>query len=235
MLNWPKPGQAYFVVNWSDHTDVFPCQHNPTQITLEKGVQLAEINIPGITAPLQQFVRGQAETLTLELLYDTSDQGMGVAAVSVATLTDAVYAFARIEPGGHAPPTVSFFWGKDFPGHKLPPPLEKQRRASFTGVVSSIRQVFTLWSSGGVPLRAKLTLTLKEYAPLDQQLTELNLNSPDKTHSHVIARGQTLGAIAYRYYLDSTPWRNIADANGIDDPRRLLPGRQIVVPSIPNA
>ena len=115
----------------------------------------------------------------------------------------------------------------------MPPPLEKQRRPSFTGVVSSIRQVFTLWSSSGVPLRAKLTLTIKEYAPLDQQLIDLNLHSPDKTHSHVIARGQTLGAIAYLYYQDSTSWRNIADANAIDDPRRLLPGRQIIVPSIP--
>jgi hypothetical protein len=229
----PKPGQAFFMVWWSNDVDIVPCQFNPTQITLEKGVQFAEINIPGLTAPLQQFVRGQAETLNLELLFDTSDQGMGENAVSVATLTDAFYAMARVEPDGHAPPVVYFCWGDDFPGHQLPAKLKGQRRNCFSGVVTSIKQNFTLWSSSGVPVRAKLNLTIKEYAPLDQQLKELNLNSPDKTHSHVIARGETLGAISHRYYSDSTAWRKVADANAIEDPRRLMPGRQLTVPVIP--
>jgi hypothetical protein len=228
-----KLGQAYFIVHWSVGTDTIPCQFNPTQIQLEKGVQLAEINIPGLTAPLQQFVRGHAETLTIELLFDTSDHGMGLNAVSVATLTDPIYALTRIEPDGHAPPVVDFYWGQDFPGNELPIKLKGQRRNCFTGVVSTIRQTFTLWSASGVPLRAKLALTIKEYAPLSQQLKQLNLNSPDKTHSHVTARGETLNAIAYRYYLDSSAWRSIANANVIEDPRRMMPGRQLVIPSIP--
>ncbi len=230
----PSPGQSYFVVHWSSGTDTIPCQYNPTQITLEKAVQLAEIGIPGLTAPLQQFVRGQAETLTIELMFDTSEKGgMGAGAVSVATLTDPFYSMARIEPDGHAPPVVEFFWGSGFPGSSLPAKQQKQARQSFTGVVSNIRQVFTLWSTLGVPLRAKLTFTIKEYAPLDDQLAKLNLNSPDKTHSHVTAAGETLSAISHRYYLDSLAWRKIADENGIDDPRRLAVGRQLTVPSIP--
>jgi hypothetical protein len=233
----PKPGQAYFEVNWSPDSGgmvTIPCQFNPTQITLEKGVQYAEINIPGLISPLQQFVRGQTETLNLELLFDTSDQGMGVNAVSVATLTDPIYALARIDPKSHTPPIVSFYWGSDFPGHLLPKQVQNQRRNCFTGIVSSVRQVFTLWSSLGVPLRAKLTLTMKEYLSLDTQLKQLNLSSPNKTHAHVIASGETLSAISYRYYSDSTAWREIAAANAIDDPRRLPPGRQLTVPSIPS-
>jgi nucleoid-associated protein YgaU len=231
-----KPGQAFFLVHWSNAPNGVArvlCQHNPTQITLEKGVQLAEINIPGLTAPLQQFVRGQAETLNVELFFDTSDHGMGNDTVSVTTLTDPIYAMTRIDPKTHAPPIVDFFWGLDSPGSQLPDVLESQRRYSFTGVVSSVRQNFTMWSTLGAPLRAKLTLTIKEYLPLDQQLDELDLSSPDKTHSHVVAVGQTLGAIAHRYYTDSTQWREIADANAIDDPRRMMPGRQLTVPSIP--
>jgi nucleoid-associated protein YgaU len=77
-----------------------------------------------------------------------------------------------------------------------------------------------------------VTLSIREYAPLDQQLAQLNLSSPDKTHSHVVATGETLGAIAYRYYSDCATWRQIADANALDDPRRLMPGRQLTVPSI---
>jgi len=228
-----SPGQAFFLVNWSDGLATVPCQYNPTQITLEKAVQYAEINIPGLITPLQQFVRGQAETLNVELFFDTSDQGMGADAVSVATLTDPIYALTRIDPDRHAPPVVSFIWGTDFPGSALPDEVQNQRRNNFTGIVSSIRQVFTLWSNYGIPLRAKLTLTIKEYLTLEDQLNQLNLSSPDKSHAHVIARGETLGAIAYQYYSDPTAWRNIADANFIYDPRRLTPGQRVIVPSIP--
>ena len=42
-----------------------------------RGDQFAEIAIPGLDAPLQQFVRGQAEKLTLDLFFDTTDNGMG--------------------------------------------------------------------------------------------------------------------------------------------------------------
>ena len=40
-------------------------QYNPTELSWDKSAQLAEITIPGLDAPLPQFVRGQAERLTL--------------------------------------------------------------------------------------------------------------------------------------------------------------------------
>jgi hypothetical protein len=230
----PSPGQASLVIEWSpDELDFVDLQFNPTEIVLEKNVHIAEIAIPGLTAPLQQFVRGDAETLKLELFFDTSDQGMGATAVSVATLTDPIYALSRIVPEQHAPPIVTFVWGSDFPGNELPEQLGNQRRNSFTGVVTNIRQTFTLWSSGGVPVRAKLSLSLREYAALQDQLKALNLASPNKTHSYVLARGDTLALIAAKFYFDSMNWRPIALANGIDDPRRLKPGMELKVPSLP--
>jgi Contractile injection system tube protein/LysM domain len=229
----PSPGQAALMVEWGPgKLDTVDLQYNPTEIVLEKNVHIAEIAIPGLTAPLQQFVRGEAETLKLELFFDTSDQGMGNTAVSVATLTDRIYALSRIVPDQHAPPIVTFVWGSDFPGNELPPELGNQRRNSFTGVVTNIRQTFTLWSSGGVPVRAKLSLSLREYAALQDQLQALNLASPNKTHSYVLARGDTLALVAANFYFDPTNWRPIARQNGIDDPRRLRPGAQLTIPSL---
>lgn len=229
----PSPGQASLMIEWSPgDLELLDLQFNPTEISLEKNVHIAEIAIPGLTAPLQQFVRGEAETLRLELFFDTSDQGMGLEAVSVVTLTDQIYALARIVPDQHAPPIVTFIWGPDFPGNELPPELGSQRRSSFTGVVTNIKQTFTLWSTGGVPLRAKISLSLREYAPLQDQLCALNLASPNKTHSYVLALGDTLSLVAGNFYFDPTEWRNIALANGIDDPRRLRPGTQLTVPSL---
>jgi len=230
----PSPGQSSLFIEWGPaDTELIELQYNPTEITLEKNVHVAEIAIPGLTAPLQQFVRGEAETLRLELFFDTSDQGMGLDAVSVVTLTDPIYALARIVPDQHAPPIVTFIWGPDFPGNELPPELGSQRRSSFTGVVTSIRQTFTLWSTGGLPLRAKLSLALREYAPLQDQLTALNLASPSKTHAYVLALGDTLSLLAGNYYFDPGQWRAIALGNGIDDPRRLVPGTQLTIPSLP--
>jgi hypothetical protein len=230
----PSPGQASLMIEWSPgDLEILDLQYNPTEIVLEKNVHIAEIAIPGLTAPLQQFVRGEAETLKLELFFDTSDQGMGLTAVSVATLTDPIYALSRIVPDQHAPPIVTFVWGEDFPGNELPPELGNQRRNSFTGVVTSVRQTFTLWSSGGLPLRAKLSVSIREYAPLQDQLQALNLASPNKTHSYVLARGDTLALLAGQFYFDPGAWRHIATGNGIDDPRRLMPGTQLTIPSLP--
>lgn len=227
------PGRAYLIAHWqAGDSDPIPVQYNPGELVLEKRVQFAEIAIPGLTAPLQQFVRGLAEVLTLELFFDTSDKGMGAQATSVTTETDKIYSLARIEPSGHAPPPVTFHWGAGFPGENLADELEGQLRESFTGVVASVRQTFTLFSAGGVPLRAKLALTLNEYKTLGEQLDELNLSSPDRTHGHVLSRSDQLWSVAQRYYNRPSEWRRIAEANAIADPRRLAPGLRLAVPSI---
>src|SRR5262249_59865479 len=90
-----------------------------TERSYDKSAQLAESAIPGLDAPLQQFVRGQAEKLTLELFFDTTDEGMGEGAVSVTTKTDRIYQLVKIEPTRHAPPICTFIWSDQFPGSSL--------------------------------------------------------------------------------------------------------------------
>jgi hypothetical protein len=212
--------------------DVFKVQYNPTEFTLDKGVQFAEIAIPGLDSPLLQFVRGQCEKLSVELFFDTTDEGAGAEAKSVTKYTDPIYALTKIEPSGHAPPIVTFSWNTAFPGADLPSAAGNQRRNDFRGVVDSCRQKFNYFSPEGVPLRATLTLSLREYKTLDQQLLQLNLSSPDRTHAHLVRDGETLARVAAAYYGRPADWRHIADKNGVDDPRRLDPGVLLTVPSI---
>jgi len=209
---------------------VFAVQFNPTEFSLDKGVQLAEIAIPGLDSPLLQFVRGQTEKLSVELFFDTTDSGTGAGAASVTKLTDPIYSLTKIEPAGHAPPIVTFAWNAAFPGVDLPETAGNQRRNSFRGVVESCRQKFTYFSPEGVPLRATLTLSIREYKTLDEQIAELNLSSPDRSHSHVAQRNDSLARLAGRYYRKPGEWRAIADANDIDDPRRLEAGRFLRFP-----
>src|SRR5438445_8877933 len=88
-------------------------QFNPAEYTLSKAAQLAEIAIPGIDSPILQFVRGQTETLALELFFDTTQSGMGESSVQdVRQLTRPVYQLVKIQSTTHAPPRIRFIWGQ---------------------------------------------------------------------------------------------------------------------------
>jgi hypothetical protein len=225
--------KASIVATYSDGSmEIMDVQFNPTEFTLDKGAQIAEIAIPGLDSPLLQFVRGQNEKLSVDLFFDTTEHGTGSGATSVTTLTDPVYSLVKIEPDGHAPPVCTFIWNTSFPGADLPAAAGTQRRTSFQCVVESVKQKLTFFSPEGVPLRATLTLTLREYKTLGDQLVQLNLSSPNRTHSYVTCLGDTLAGVAGRYYRRPGEWRAIADANEIDDPRRLAAGRFLRVPPI---
>ncbi|RPI57893.1 MAG: peptidoglycan-binding protein [Acidobacteria bacterium] len=225
--------KAALLATYSDGSiEIFDVQFNPTEFSLDKGAQIAEIAIPGLDSPLLQFVRGQTEKLTVDLFFDTTEDGTGAGATPVTTLTDRFYSLVKIEPDGHAPPVCTFFWNGAFPGAFLPPVSGNQRRYDFTGIVESLKQKFTFFSPEGVPLRATLSLVLREYKTLDQQIDQLNLNSPNRSHSHVTALGDTLAGVARRYYRRPGEWRAIAVANQIEDPRRLTSGRFLRIPPI---
>lgn len=207
-------------------------QYNPGEYTLDKQVQLGEATIPGLDAPLQQFVRGNAEKLTLDLFFDTTEQGMGEQVVSVTTQTDRIFQLIRIEPTRHAPPLLAFLWGPEFPGNRIVIDQAGQRREAFRCVMESLKQKFTLFSPKGVPLRATLTVSLREYRDLNEQLDQLGRSSPDRTHVHVLQQGDTLAAVARRFYDKPSRWRPVADANRIEDPRRTVPGTFLRVPPL---
>ncbi len=208
---------------------------NPTEYTLNKGAQIAEIAIPGLDSPILQFVRGQTESLSLDLFFDSTDGGMDSNATPVTKQTDQFYQLIKIDGKLHAPPVVFFSWGPAFPGNRTyTSTTGSQLRFGFQCVVESVRQRFTLFSPLGVPLRATLTVSLKEYKTLSEQLNELNLNSPDHTQSHVVQQGETLAQIAADVYNDPTQWRAIADENAILDPLNLTPGLLLQIPVLAN-
>src|SRR5260370_36912512 len=207
---------------------------NPTEYTLNKGAQLAEVAIPGLDSPILQFVRGQAETLSLDLFFDSTETGMDDSATSVARLTDQFYQLVKIDGKTHAPPICFFCWGSEFPGQRsyasLGDGTGSQQRHGFKCVVESVRQRFTLFSPQGVPLRATLTVSLKEYKTLAEQIAEINKQTADHSQTHAVAAGETLSQIANSVYEDPSQWRAIADQNAILDALDLEPGTILEIP-----
>jgi len=193
-------------------------QFNPTEYTLSKGAQIAEIAIPGIDSPILQFIRGQNEKLTLDLFFDTTiPEKSGPYERDVRKKTDLIYRLVKIQPKTHAAPRVRFVWGSGL---------------NFKAIVESVQQKFTLFDPDGIPLRATLSVAFREYKTLEDQLRELNLQSSDQTKQHVVGRGDTLNSIAAKEYGDPGEWRRIADANPnlVSNPRRPEPGTVLEIP-----
>jgi hypothetical protein len=191
---------------------VIPLRFNPSEYQLQKSNSFAEIGIPGLESPPIQFVRGAAEKLSLELLADTSDTLEDVREKYVNKLRDLM----RLNAELHAPPIVAFSWDTQV----------------FKGVLENLNITYVLFSPDGVPLRAKLSATLKEYRPAAVQFRESPTLSPDFDKSFVVRRGDTLSGIAAQVYRDPARWREIARANGIVDPRRIRPGDALRLPTL---
>jgi hypothetical protein len=197
---------------------VITVQFNPAEYSLDKKAQIADIAIPGIDSPIQQFVRGQTERLTLDLFFDvTTSGGMGEDSQDVRSLTRSIYQLVKIQPKTHAPPRIRFTWG-----HGL----------AFKAIVESVVQKFTLFNPLGIPLRATLSVAFREYKTLDEQIAELNLQSADHTKTRVVLKGDTLNRIANEEYDDPRLWRVIADRNKIADPLQLAPGTVLLLPRL---
>src|SRR5687767_3903079 len=94
-----------------DPSTRFEAAYNPSEYTLTKNAQYAEHTIPGLDSPVLQFVRGQAETVSLDLFFDSSDDGMGRNAKPVTKRTDEFYRLVKMSGSQHAPPICLFTWG----------------------------------------------------------------------------------------------------------------------------
>lgn len=56
-------------------------------------------------------------------------------------------------------------------------------------------------------------------------------NSPAPQNVYMVSSGDTLWAIAQKYYGDGSQYRKIADANQINDPNSILAGQKLVIPA----
>lgn len=180
---------------------------NPAEYSLDLGNTFAEIGIPGLAAPPIQYVRGNSRTLKMELFFDTSDT-RGDVRVRTRQLTALLDSLPALE----APPILLFTWGG----------------LNFQCVLESVAQRFTAFSEEGIPLRATLTVSFKEYRRMAEEVQRGSLVAPPTLRT--VVAGDTLDKIASETLGDPEAWRMIAAANNIDDPRALAPGQVLIIP-----
>jgi hypothetical protein len=190
--------------------DLIPVMFNPGEYSLDLGNTFAEIGIPGLRTPPIQYVRGNSRSLKMDLFFDTSDQRE-----DVRRRTQQITTLLEQDPTIHAPPILLFSWGG----------------LNFRAVIESVGQRFTLFTENGTPVRATLTVAFKEYEAVEIEIRRgLFVGAPAVRN---VVGGQRLDQLASQLLGDPAAWREIAQANGIDNPRKLTPGSLIVVPPRP--
>jgi hypothetical protein len=186
---------------------------NPNEYTLDKSNNFQRPPLAGLGTPVTQFTSGGAESLTMELFFDTyTDKG----GEDVRTYTDRVTNLMKIDADLHAPPICLFQWGT----------------VTFKGVLERVSRRFTIFLAEGTPVRAVLNVTFTEYKTIAEQVADPPLQSADRTKRWLVKQGDSLWAIAAKVYGDASLWRPIALRNGILNPRLLTPGMELVIPPL---
>jgi len=130
-------------------------------------------------------------------------------------------ALLKFLPDEHVQPAVKFVWGEW--GN------DSSKDDEYVFYVEELSVNYTMFLPDGKPVRAEVTLKLKQaLPPADQE----QRNSPDHAKLYTVRRGDTLQGIANFEYDDPGEWRRIADLNGINDPMNLRPGSKLLVPPI---
>jgi hypothetical protein len=203
--------KAVIVVRRGPVPLLVPVMFNPPEYHLVRSNEYAEVAVPGLGSSVLQFVRGQAQTLTMDLFFDSTATGL-----DVRLHTAAVIGLTDIDPETHAPPELLFLWGS----------------LVFPCVLETVSQKFTYFDPLGLPLRAELSVTLRGADSLAGLVASIPLQSPDRAKGWVTGAGDTLQAIAAKEYGDPRQWRVIARASGLDDPLALVPGLRLTIPPL---
>ncbi len=152
--------------------------------------------------------------------FDIVIDGTGVVELSgddvktqVKSLTDIVY---KYDGNNHEPNHVRLLWGS----------------LIFFGRLESMSVDYTLFKPSGEPLRAKIKLSFSGFMSKEEEALRANRSSPDLSHQIEVKAGDTLPALCYRVYKDSSYYLEVAKANNITNFRDIEPGSKLHFPPL---
>ena len=202
-----------------------PCLFNPTKLQMQKSNSWSGGDSSGRNAPELVFQGGGSGSLSLELTFDTTHEG-----VPVTDYTNAVSELMSVNTelsdydsarNNGRPQWVKFHWGD---------------MHTFKAVITSMDLTFTYFASSGMPLRANISISLTQYEPEASWGPQNPTSGTPAPHRlHQVQKGETLDRISARHYGDATKWRIIAEANAITDPLALRPGSLLAIPRLRDA
>ncbi|TSB24039.1 LysM peptidoglycan-binding domain-containing protein [Streptomyces sp. NBC_01525] len=199
----------------------FGFDFNPSQLALSQRSDWKVTPAPAIRdGSLPEFIGAYARELSLEIFLDCSDKpDSNEVLKKVEALLDCCeVTAASIAAKQPSTPWVVFQWGGFSTAH-------------FTAYVASVDVSYTLFGTTGMPIRATCQVRLGEI-PTDTKGQNPTSGALTARRVHRLVAGDSLPSLAWREYGDAGAWRAIATANGIDDPSRLSPGTELMLPAV---
>jgi hypothetical protein len=197
-----------------------PLEFNPERVSLSKSATWDRtLASKAATTAMPEFRGAAPRVLSVDLFLDATFALSNTVEDQVeALLGCCVPTNQSIQADRPSPPWVRLEWGLG-------------RSMAFTACVTSVKATYTLFGADGSPKRATCSVELQEIGGSVPKQNPTS-GSPESGVAHEVRTGDSLASLAFRQYGDAGQWRVIAEANGIIDPERLIPGTTLVFPPL---
>lgn len=210
-----------------DAGGTFHVQFNPKEFKLDEKASWKASDEHEHDKPLLTYEKGEPTTVSMDLIFDSSDTGSNVYDTYVKQLRSFLTSYIVItDPEGDVskrPPYVTFTWGS----------------FNFDCIVEKVGATFLMFKPDGTPIRAKVSIGLKERARpsfqtgTNQQLTlsamgTMFTGGAGNSSTYTVQEGDTVTGIAAQ---TGSSANDIAVANNISDPMNPTPGQELVIPA----
>ena len=172
--------------------------------------------------PTVEFMGKEDTNIDIELFLDdyegsgVSGSGPTIVPTVTALMTTVTPTDLSITQKHPMPNWVVFSWGT---------------APQVTALVEKLSVNYSMFDGDGTPLRASITMSLKQIF-LAASAQNPTSGGTALLGSHMVREGDTLASVAYHQYGHAKYWRPLATINGVDDPARLRPGTELILPPV---
>lgn len=200
------------------HGSALELPMEPEQISFGNSIHYRDDRQLGSTGGDIRFEKYGPATLSLKFTIDCTGVVEGTLPGDsvydkVNDLADLLYVY---NSDGHSPSYVVVTYGE----------------LLFKGRLEKMDTKYQLFSSGGVPLRATVSLVFKRFMTGKEERMKFSKQSPDMSRLVTVKEGETLPYLCHRLYGDSLLVREVARFNELDSFRNIPAGTQLLFPPL---
>ncbi|MBJ6751031.1 CIS tube protein [Geomonas anaerohicana] len=202
----------------SEAKETFEALINPESYTLEYKVKTSDGQGQGTSGAQAKYEFTLPEELTIEFLFDNT--GIIDGKPNKDGVNKDVDQFRKMLTGyqgkSHEPYHLKLVWGS----------------LVFTGRAIELSLTHKLFNPDGQPIRTVAKVKFKKSIEEKKRARKEDKSSPDLTHRRTVKGGDTLPLLCYRIYGDPKYYLQVAQVNGLNNFRKLVPNTSLLFPPL---
>lgn len=205
----------------------FKVMFNPASLSMSHKNKFHNLQGINTTGRVARYSHTTSPTIKLDLVLDgtgVTDYGgatlLGLGTASVeAQIKKFMHLCFYMDGKIHEPKFLKIQWGTSL--------LD-----DFNCRLDSVDIEYTSFEKNGAPLHAVLKTTFVEDESPKTLALKAGKSSPDLSHVRVVKSGDTLPLLTKDIYGSSAYYLRVAEVNGLDDFRHLIPGQELFFPPL---